>query len=254
MFKVYWFGMPFVYQLVMRMISVMKHSEVTHRFREVRNASLSNIRIRMKTIISFLVVFYSNLFTCLLAQNGDRNRDSETCGIYMNSSDFRNSKISLAFNCKSSGKIKLHDFFAGKYVDVITNGTKTRLNKDSIYGYHTCKNEDYRFYKSHDEEFRILENKGIVIYKSFVNVSSPDKKFSHLALTYFFSKTTNSDILPLTILNLKRAYPDNIKFHDMLDREFAGGEPLSAYSSSDKMYKVNYLFSHSINPSIKQIP
>jgi hypothetical protein len=163
----------------------------------------------------------------------------------MNSHDYSTGKLSLSFECKSSGKIKLHHAFAGKYTDVINGRTKTRLFKDSIFGYHNCKNEDYRFYKSHDEEFRILENKGILIYSSYIRASLPTGKKNDLTLTYFFSKTIDSEILPLTISNLKRAFPDNIKFHDLLDLEFGDGKPLSTYLPKDKIYEINYLLNKS---------
>jgi len=166
-------------------------------------------------------------------------------GIYVNAGDYSKDNLSYSYDCKSNGKIKLHHFFSCKHVDVIVAGKKIRLNKDSIFGYHNCKNEDYRFYKTYDEEYRILENKGITIYISYVRISPYNSKGIQLAPAYFFSRTIDSEILPLTIQNLKKAFRDNMKFHDMLDVEFGGGEALSVYSVTDKMYKVNLLLTQS---------
>lgn len=204
---------------------------------------LSNMK-RIVFIIGFIVSFDFNLST---AQDVNSNAGLSMSGVYFNAKDYEKGSLSLGFSCQSSGKLKLHHLFSSKYADIIIEGKKTRLNKDSIFGYHNCKNENYRFYKKYDEEFQIMETNGIIIYLSYIRVSPYNAKFIQLAPAYFFSKTIDSKILPLTAENLKRVYPDNIKFHDMLDVEFGDGEPLSAYSSSDKEYKVNIIFNKS-NP------
>jgi len=200
---------------------------------------------KMKRILFYIVIIFGISPIVLSAQNATTTTGKATSGIYMNSHDFKEGKLSYSFDCISPGKIKLNDFLSCKYVDVTVDSKKTKLNKDSIFGYVNCKNETYRFYKKHDEEFRILESKGIVIYSSYINVSSNNGKIHHLTLQYFFSKTEDSEILPLTVLNLKKAFPDNIKFHDMLDLEFGNGEPLSIYSASANTYKINLLLNQS---------
>lgn len=171
-------------------------------------------------------------------------------GIYMNSQDYKNDKLSYILNCdSSSGKIKLNHFLSKNYVDVIQGGKKTRLLKDSIYGYRNCKLKDFRFFKNNDEEFLILENKSILIYISDVPVTSSNGKTINLVPCYFFSAGLSSEILPLTVINLKRAFPNNLKFHDMLDLEFNSVKDVSRYDDGHKMYKVNFL----LTQSIKQI-
>lgn len=159
-----------------------------------------------------------------------------TYGIYKSAEDYKNKNLSCEIEASSPGKIKLHHFFSGKYVDIIRGGEKYRFYKDSIFGYCNCKNEDFRFYKTYDEEYRILENKDIVIYLSYVIVSPYNAKHIQIAPAYFFSRTIDSKILPLTVLNLKKAYPENLKFHDMLDMEF-GNEGINA----EDTFKINQL-------------
>jgi hypothetical protein len=179
------------------------------------------------------------------SQNSSSEIDCSICGIYVSGEDYAKHNLAYSFNCESSGKIKLHHFFSGRHIDIVMGGKKTRLDKDSIFGYRNCKNEDYRFYKTYDEEYQILENKGIIIYLSYVKVSSYNAKGIQLAPAYFFSRTIDSEILPLTISNLKKALPDNYTFQSMLSFEFGGGEALYAYSATDKMYKVNVLLNKS---------
>jgi hypothetical protein len=196
------------------------------------------MKLNRKTVISIAALFLISI-VITHAQNSSIN------GIYLNSHDYEAGKLSLIFQCNSSDQIKLNDFLASPFVDVTIAGKSIQLNKDSIFGYRNCKNEAYRFYKKHDEEFQILENKGIVLYLSYTQVISNNGKTSHVIPSYFFSRTPDSEIMPLTISNLKRAFPDNIRFHDMLDTEFGSGEALSAYSSTNNMYKINYLLSQS---------
>jgi hypothetical protein len=182
-------------------------------------------------LIAFLLLL--NLVT-VQAQN------SAVSGIYLNVHDYETGKLFY-----TRGKIKLRDFLASSFVNVVIDGKPTKLNKNSIFGYRNSKNETYRFYKKHDEEFLILENKAVVLYSSYTRISSNNGKTNHLVQAYFFSKTTDSEILPLTISNLKKAFPDNIKFHDMLDTEFSSDEALSAFSEPNKMYTINYLLTKS---------
>ena len=58
---------------------------------------------------------------------------------------------------------------------------------------------------------------------------------------YFFSVGPNGDIKPLTILNVKKAFPDNHKFHDLLDMSFKSDWGLTTYDDFHKMFKVNRL-------------
>src|SRR5262250_782742 len=63
--------------------------------------------------------------------------------------------------------------------------------------------------------YQIVEAKALYIYSLDVLVR---KGTSEKA--YFFSVGPNGDVLPLTILNLKKAFPDNHTFHDLLDMSF----------------------------------
>ena len=46
--------------------------------------------------------------------------------------------------------------------------------------------------------------------------------------------------------NLKKAFPDNHKFHDGLDASFKGKD-ISAYDAFHKMFKVNHLYLMTVN-------
>ena len=168
-------------------------------------------------------------------------------GIYKTSRDFKEGRLSYTVNCdSSSGKIKLDHFFSSKYVSVTRNKTKYKLRKDSVFGYRDCKGYDYRFFKNYNYEYQIAEAKSIVIYV----VLLPDQSFSgkgiKLVKSYFFSKTLNSDILPLSLSNLKMVFADNVKFCNMLDGESNSDKDISIYDEAHKMYRINYLLTQSL--------
>ena len=196
----------------------------------------------MKTIFFILLLFSSQI---LFAQH---TNSASKSGIYVNWQDYKNGKLSYLFNCDSpSEKIKLNHFLSKNYIDVIQVEKKIRLSKDSIFGYRDCEQKDHRFFFNNDEEFLIVENKTIIIYVSDVPVIASTGKVIQLIPTCFFSTTLNSEILPLTINNLKRAFPNNLQFHDLLDVEFYGVKDISGYDTIHNMYKVNFLLSQSIN-------
>ena len=196
----------------------------------------------MKKTIFFLLIILINFS---FAQKADSINYG---GIFLNAQDYKDNKLSYSYNCESpSVKIKFNHFFSKKYIEIISGDKKTRLYKDSIFGYRDCKQKEYRFYKDYDHEYQVVENKNIIIYIADEPVTSSTGKTVNLVPHYFFSSTLNSAILPLTIINLKRAFPDNLKFHDLLDVEFYDIKTISTYDDTHKMYKINYLLSQSNN-------
>src|SRR5215510_8648978 len=96
---------------------------------------------------------------------------------------------------------------------------------------------DARNYRvvGHDR-YQIIEAKTVYIYSLDVLVR---KGASEKA--YFFSVGPDGEVLPLTILNLKKAFPDNHTFHDLLDMSFKHDSDLTKYDDFHKMFKVNRL-------------
>jgi hypothetical protein len=91
-----------------------------------------------------------------------------------------------------------------------------------------------------NDRYQIVEAKALHIYTLDVIVRKGASE-----KTYFFSVGPNGDILPLTILNLKNAFPDNHTFHDLLDMSFKHDSDLTKYDEFHKMFKVNRLLAAS---------
>jgi hypothetical protein len=100
---------------------------------------------------------------------------------------------------------------------------------------------DGRNYRVVDERrYEIVEAKALYIYTGDVLVRK-----GTLEKAYFFSVGPNGDILPLTILNLKKAFPDNHSFHDLVDMAFKHDSDLTRYDDFHKTFKVNRLLAAS---------
>jgi hypothetical protein len=59
---------------------------------------------------------------------------------------------------------------------------------------------------------------------------------------YFFSVSPDGVLQPLTIENLKNAFPDDHHFHYSIDANFKSDRELMAYDKFQKCYKIKYLF------------
>ncbi|SEN39910.1 hypothetical protein [Niastella yeongjuensis] len=94
----------------------------------------------------------------------------------------------------------------------------------------------------HKEKFQVVDTTAFYLYTQNKNVVPPGGKGMYRADLYFFSTTSDSPILPLTIENLKSAYPAHIAFHYALDAYFNSDKQLMAYDAYAKMYKLKYLF------------
>jgi hypothetical protein len=171
-------------------------------------------------------------------------------GIYKTAQDYKDEKLSYVVNCdSSSGKIKFHHFFSGKHVDIVQNGKRYRLSKDSVFGYRDCKGKDFRFYGDNSYDYQVEEARGIIIYSALVNDPTYTGKGIKLVTAYFFSKNINSDILPFTMKYLKQAFKGDNRFCSIIDST----DDITSYDETHKMYKINYLLTQSTINN-KQIP
>jgi hypothetical protein len=87
-----------------------------------------------------------------------------------------------------------------------------------------------------NDKYQIVEARNLYIYTLDVIVRKGASE-----KTYFFSVGPNGDAQPLTILNLKKAFPENHAFHDLLDMSFKHDSDLTKYDDFHKMFKVNRL-------------
>ena len=182
------------------------------------------------------------LFNGVLGAYGQK----DSSGIYLNTKDFKNKKLSFAINCLTERhKIRLNDFFIKNYITVIHNNEPYKLYKDNIYGYKACDGSVIRFLKK--KELLLLNNgETIAIYR--YDVAKPPRGKTNVT-NYYFSKDGTSQVFLLTISNLKKVYPDNRFFQQEIGRLFKYNTELAAYDTTHNMYKLNWVFNYSISNS-----
>ncbi len=60
----------------------------------------------------------------------------------------------------------------------------------------------------------------------------------------FFNPSAEAPLQPLTLLAVKKAFPNNHRFHDLLDAQLVNGN-LTAYDQMHRMTKINWLLQQS---------
>jgi hypothetical protein len=162
----------------------------------------------------------------------------KTSGVYLTADDYTNGRLSFEGDCGSkTHKLELHDVLHKSYIHVTHGAEKHRYAKSDLFGFRACDGRDYRF--ASNLEYQILEAKELYVYAREVPVSHG--RGIHTVRGYFFSAGPDGPVLALTLENLKQAFPDNRRFHDVLDATVGAGQKLAEYDESHKMFKVNQL-------------
>jgi hypothetical protein len=162
----------------------------------------------------------------------------KTSGVYLSGTDYKNGRLAFEGGCGSKAhKLELHDVLNKPYIDVTHDAKKRRYPKSDLFGFRACDGHDYRF--ASNREYQILEAKELYIYAHETPVTA-GKGFRTVP-TYYFSAGPDGQLLPLTLENLKWAFPDKHRFHDSLDQMFGQGQDLAQYDDFHKMFKVNRL-------------
>ena len=142
---------------------------------------------------------------------------------------------------KSGVYLSLNDFTQNK----LTYKSKHSYSKDDVYGYANAKNEKYRFYDK--SSYKIVDTLSFFTYYQYKMEPGINGKGLVKTDEYYFSVKGDGPLLPLTINNLKKAFPENNKFHYALDALFKSDNELLAYDGYLKMYKLKYIYRSSCN-------
>ena len=178
-------------------------------------------------------------FSAVIAQK-------DSSGIYKTAEDFQQRKLSYAINYKTEKhKIKGDLLFNNADIKVKHDGETYTLLKSETYGYRSTKGEEFRFVDN--KEYKILNPGQALLMYVYKHPAHSPKEAEKYPLTYFFSANAASAPQPLTLANIKAAFPGNNKFHDALDAQFKTDAELHAYDKFHKMYKLNEIMKTSMN-------
>lgn len=163
--------------------------------------------------------------------------DMDTKGIYRTEADFN--QHHLEFSAPASSRkiiIHTHELMGAPDVTIDSAGSTFYILKVELFGYSDGKNT-YRFFNN--QTYQILDTTGFYLY---AKSALPREKGSVAQLQYFFSVSGSGAILPLTIDNLKAAFPNREAFRYALDCQFGRDSRLLEYDAQSRAYKLKELF------------
>ena len=162
-------------------------------------------------------------------------------GLYRSADDFRGHRLTLGVDCKTeTHRVRFHEFIGKPYVTIVHGGKTYQMTKDSLFGYRDCDGGDYRFAAGNRHLPILNPSEELLIYKVDQPVAGKNPAREEL----FFSSSAEAPIQPLTLLGVKKAFPDNHRFHDLLDAQFQNGN-LTAFDEMHHMTKINWLLRQS---------
>lgn len=187
----------------------------------------------MKTLVMILSIVFGHISLSAFSQES---------GVYVNAIDFASGKLTFGIDCATERhKVKLNKFLSKDFITVVQNNVSHKLVKKDIYGYKDCDGVTYRFINN--RHFTILNpTESILIFK-YTSMASKNQQAVNL---YYFSIAGSNTTSQLTLSNLKKADPENHKFHDALDSEFMSNSDLALYDSFHKVYRISRLYSNSL--------
>jgi hypothetical protein len=165
---------------------------------------------------------------------------AQKSGVFRTYSDYSIGKMEYGIDCATEKhKIILNDFLGKDFITVVHEGKRYDLKKNEIWGYQMCDEKVIRFQGK--EHFQ-LQDKGVLWIYIQQNVQSGNPKTgsSKSITTYYYSKSGDTEIKELSLLNIKATYPDNHMLHDAIDAQFKSDVSLNEYDQFHKNYKINH--------------
>jgi len=157
-------------------------------------------------------------------------------GVYLTPSDFDAGRLTESAVCQSDSRPIDREAFSRTALVVMPHGNQaTRYDKAHIFGFRACDGTDVRFVRGGN--FHVVRAPPLYLYEHQYRVSI-GKGGSRLKVDYAFSTTVADSVRPLTMDGLKRAYPENHRFHDLLDLAFRSDSELIRYDDFHGEYRV----------------
>ncbi len=170
-------------------------------------------------------------------------------GIYLSVDDFDSSKISFVPVEGKKYKMILHETFYTPIIKIVIGDSTYTFSKDSVFGYRDKENVVHRYYRGHTYSL-LNPGEGILLYsRTFLG----GYKSSQTIVAYYFSVGASTPPQRLTKWNLKKVFPADASFHELLDLYFRNDADLLGYDSFYKMYKLNRVLQFSQQALSKKI-
>ena len=173
---------------------------------------------------------------------------SHRSGLYMTASDFDAGSLADAITCQSDRRPVDRDAFGRTSIVSWPAATPAKqYTKTEIFGFRACDGTDVRFVRGGN--LRVVRAPPLYLYQHEYRVSMGNRG-SRLVAHYAFSTTAADSVRPLTLDALKRAYPENHRFHDLLDLAFRSDDELIRYDEFHHEYRVARLLRQTLDQTV----
>jgi len=161
----------------------------------------------------------------------------KTSGVYLTAIDFENGTLSYSTGAENEeNKIRFNEIIQKPFINIKHKGEKIILFKDDIYAY----KKKGTIVRTHNfVSYHFLE--GGVIWIYYRDITTLPGKGMKRERKYYYAVSGNDKILPLTIMNLKKSFPEKYAFHYMLDAQFRTDSDLVSYNVLERKSQVNHL-------------
>ncbi|HSQ02933.1 MAG TPA: hypothetical protein VLN59_02785 [Burkholderiales bacterium] len=161
----------------------------------------------------------------------------------MTSVDYELGRLTDAITCQSESRPVNRDTFMRTAVVVMPGGRQVRpYLKGTIFGFRACDGSEVRFVRG--ANLRVVRALPMYLYEHEYRISMGNRG-SRLVTEHAFSTAAADSVRSLTMNALKQAYPENHRFHDLLDLAFRGDDELIRYDEFHHEYRVARLLRRS---------
>ena len=162
-------------------------------------------------------------------------------GLYKSAADFRAHRLTLGVDCKTeTHQLRMNQFRGRPYVTVKHGGQDYRMAKADLFGFRDCEGQSYRFATDYHHLPILNPEEELLLYRVTQVAVGKNPGRDNV----YFSASAVAPVQALTLLNVKRAFSDNHRFHDLLDAQLGNGD-LTAYDQMHRMTKINWLLRQS---------
>jgi hypothetical protein len=156
-------------------------------------------------------------------------------GVYATLNDYEADRLVDMIVCRSASQpVDRNAFRSATFVQLPGPTERTRYAKAEIFGFRACDGSDVRFVRG--DTYRIVRAPPMYLYERKRTVSVG--KATRVVTDFGFSVAAADSVRPLTMDALKHAYPENHRFHDLLDLAFRRNEELIRYDDFHREYTV----------------
>ena len=189
-----------------------------------------------------LIVTPLVLAACAHATTGGATRPTPRrveSGVYRSAAEFTDARVSLAGSCEGGDHAVKIDARDDHAAFVVTHaGTRQRVRKADVFGARDCDGRDLRFIGNRGYE--VIAAGPLVLYRYTWRVYG--HRYWVDSTAHYFSTSLSTEPIPLTRMNLKRAFPTNHAFHDLLDLSFATDAALTTYDAFHGEFRLIRIF------------